>query len=104
MKKLLLICILFINIIYADDQNITINNDNSKLTKKQKTILLNSTTSLGLITWGILHWNYSFDNHTNKGSEGWFEEDSKEGGADKLGHAYTAYSMSHLFSNFYKDF
>ena len=34
--------------------------------------------------------------------EGWFDRETDEGGADKLGHFYTAYLFSHLFAGLYE--
>ncbi|MCK5110575.1 MAG: DUF2279 domain-containing protein [Arcobacteraceae bacterium] len=104
MKRLLLIFILFLETVYSDDQNLTLKRSDHNFSKEQKAIILNSATSLGLITWGILHWDYSLTNKMHSQSEGWFEKDTKSGGADKLGHAYAGYGMTHLFAHYYKEF
>jgi hypothetical protein len=36
--------------------------------------------------------------------EGWFGKDTKYGGADKLGHFYTTFALSHYFANLYDGF
>ncbi|MEA3498648.1 MAG: DUF2279 domain-containing protein, partial [Campylobacterota bacterium] len=104
MKRLLLILILLVEIVYSEEQNLSPKSDKYNFSKEEKAIILNSATSLALIAWGIIQWDYSLSNKTHTQSEGWFDEDTKSGGADKLGHAYTAYGMTHLFSYLYKDF
>lgn len=104
MKKLILIFILFLGTVYSDDKNLTLKGEQFNFSKEEKAIILNSATSLGIITWGILQWDYSLNNKIHSQSEGWFEKDTKSGGADKLGHAYVAYGMTHLFSHYYKEF
>jgi len=51
----------------------------------------------GITAYGIAKWEYG-QRKFNFASEGWFEEDTSEGGADKLGHFYTTYGLSHLFA------
>lgn len=47
--------------------------------------------------WGIAYWDY-FTIAPVSGDEGWFESDTKYGGADKLGHMYSTYLWSYGFS------
>lgn len=75
----------------------------NNITKEDKLIYLNIFTSLGIITYGIEHWGYSTDIKPHTQSEGWFGADTKEGGADKFGHAYTGYSMAHTYSAIYES-
>lgn len=50
--------------------------------------------------WGINKWDYGkYDFHSK--SEGWFEEDTYSGGADKLGHAYFSYVLTHGFAHLF---
>lgn len=42
-----------------------------------------------LLAWGLLQWDYG-QRSPHLAREGWFQADTDEGGADKLGHFYTA--------------
>lgn len=58
-------------------------------------------TGIGVITaWGVVQWDY-FSRSPQTVSEGWFGNDTKSGGADKLGHAYSSYVLAHGLSNLY---
>lgn len=50
------------------------------------------TTAFGLSNWEWGSSGFHFEN------EGWFGEDTKYGGMDKLGHAFTGYLLSDYFS------
>ncbi len=71
------------------------------MTKEKKLWILNSATSLGLITWGRIYWDYGLK-PMHSSSEGWFGRDTKEGGADKLGHLYSSYLAGHAYASIYK--
>ena len=51
--------------------------------------------------WGAAFWDY-FTISPVSGDEGWFGEDTKYGGADKLGHLYSTYIWSLGFSSLYE--
>ena len=51
--------------------------------------------------WGVAFWDY-FTISPVMGDEGWFKEDTKYGGADKLGHAYSTYLWSLGFASLYE--
>jgi hypothetical protein len=71
------------------------------MTKKQKLITTNAI-GVGLVTaWGIAKWDY-FKTSPNAENEGWFAQNTKEGGADKFGHFHASWTLSHLFSDTYK--
>lgn len=70
---------------------------------KEETVLISNGLGLAAITtWGILNWNY-FNNDPKKAEEGWFSNDTKNGGQDKIGHFYFAYSLSHILSAIYES-
>ncbi|MBN1664695.1 MAG: DUF2279 domain-containing protein [Deltaproteobacteria bacterium] len=71
------------------------------LPKENKAVLLNAAAGAVILTWGALSWDYG-ERNPHFQSEGWFEKDSPEGGADKVGHVYTGYALSHLFYYRYK--
>ena len=72
------------------------------LTKEQKALLLNAGAALAITTYGIWRWDY-LQTSFKVDSEGWFGRTTKHGGADKLGHFWTAYTLSHLFSYVYRS-
>ncbi|NEW61515.1 DUF2279 domain-containing protein [Sulfurovum sp. bin170] len=125
MKKLILILstLIFSSFSYANsDKNLTNIIQNSleseasapnitrlkpsvpNFSKEEKLVYLNIATTVGLLAYGFEHWGYDIL-HTkpHARSEDWFEKNSKHGGADKFGHAYSGYLASHLFSYAYED-
>jgi len=71
------------------------------LSRNQKAALLNVSAGAIIIGWGVLNWDYFTQSPQTK-TEGWFGHGTDEGGADKAGHAFTAYAMSHGFSSIYR--
>lgn len=70
---------------------------------RQDTVLISNAVGLSLITtWGILNWDY-FQRSPHTAKEGWFSNDTKNGGSDKLGHFYVSYSLSHLLAYIYNE-
>jgi uncharacterized protein YfiM (DUF2279 family) len=55
----------------------------------------------GILLWGLLQWDYGSTVFRFR-SEGWFEKDTKYGGADKLGHAWASYGMASVYSEVFK--
>jgi len=75
---------------------------NFELTRDQKVFALNAGAVLIMTTIGVACWDYG-QNGMAFENEGWFQEDSKEGGADKLGHFYSTYAISHGFAHIYES-
>jgi len=73
-----------------------------QLTKEEKLVALNTGVILGVTAWGIALWDYG-ENSPAIMNEGWFQEDTDKGGADKLGHFYTNYAASHALSALYES-
>lgn len=73
----------------------------SELDKKQKLLLVNAGTLAFITAWGIAKWDYG-QRSPHMQSEGWFDNDVKEGGADKLGHLWSTYAFSEGLSNLYE--
>ncbi|MEA3419415.1 MAG: DUF2279 domain-containing protein [Campylobacterota bacterium] len=68
----------------------------------KKRVLHTNLVGAGVVTvWGIAFWDY-FTISPVWGDEGWFEEDTKYGGADKFGHLYSTYLWSLGFSSLYE--
>ncbi len=60
------------------------------LSKEDKLFYTNISLSGFITIWGISFWDYG--NQTPKmHNENWFKADTKYGGADKMGHLFTAY-------------
>jgi uncharacterized protein YfiM (DUF2279 family) len=71
-------------------------------TERRTRFLQTTLTGVGVVTvWGVLQWDY-FSQTPNAQSEGWFGRDTENGGADKLGHMYTTYVLSHGLSALYR--
>jgi hypothetical protein len=70
--------------------------------KEQKMLYTNVTAATAIAVWGLATWDYGSSGfHT--GDEGWFERDSKYGGADKLGHFWATYAFSDALTGLYKS-
>ena len=67
------------------------------LTKGQRALLLNAGAVATIVSYGVAKWDY-FLASSRARSEGWFGRTTKHGGVDKLGHFWTSYALSHLFS------
>lgn len=48
----------------------------------------------GVTAYGLKHWNWGSSHSFKTTSEGWFGLDTPYGGADKLGHAFSAYLVT----------
>lgn len=69
----------------------------------QQKVALSRLAGVGTILgWGLVQWDYG-NQPFHAESEGWFQHDTTEGGADKLGHLYTGYVLSRIFGSFYRD-
>jgi len=70
---------------------------------KEEKVVISNAVGLGAITtWGLLNWDY-FENHPKKADEGWFSDNTKNGGHDKLGHFYFSYTLSHILAAIYEN-
>lgn len=73
-----------------------------EFTAEGKVFWLNTAAMGTILTWGLINWDYGQQRPTAR-SEEWFGRATKSGGADKLGHLYTGYLISHLFSSAYRS-
>jgi hypothetical protein len=73
----------------------------SDWSKEDKALTLNLGIGAAVLGWGFANWDYG-SGGPRFHDEGWFDRETKEGGADKLGHFYTAYLFSHLFAGQYE--
>lgn len=74
----------------------------SGLSRSQKAWLINGVAVSGVMVWGILNWDYFSESPKTK-NEHWLGHSTKEGGADKFGHLWSAYAMSHGFAAVYEQ-
>jgi len=68
---------------------------------KDRVLYTNLIGGAVVTAWGVAFWDY-FTISPVMGDEDWFEEDTKYGGADKLGHLYSTYLWSLGFSSLYE--
>ncbi|MDA3870376.1 MAG: DUF2279 domain-containing protein [Gammaproteobacteria bacterium] len=74
----------------------------TSLEQQQRRVIRANLAGIGVVTaWGIAKWDY-FSNSPKATSEGWFQNDTDSGGADKLGHLYTSYVTAHGLSYLYE--
>lgn len=70
-------------------------------TRGKKTLLLNGGSMAVIFVYGLSQWDYGKDGFHLE-NERWFQRDTKYGGADKLGHFWSSYALSHLYSYVYR--
>lgn len=94
MRSILLICILVFPL--------TVLAGDTGFSKKDKVLMTNIAGFSVITAWGVANWDY-FDNSPSRADEDWFSRNTEEGGADKLGHLYFTYTLSHVLSSFYEN-
>lgn len=72
------------------------------LSRSQKVLLTNLAGLAAITAWGTANWDY-FSTRPRSVREGWFSESTQEGGADKWGHFYFSYGLSHLLARTVED-
>lgn len=77
--------------------------ENSRMSRTQKAWALNLGAMGTVMAWGIINWDY-FSRAPAAENEKWFGHDTRNGGADKLGHLWASYAMSHGFAALYTHF
>jgi len=91
----LLLCVLSISQSQALDFGF------SELDKHEKLLVVNAGSVAFITAWGIAKWDYG-QRSPHMQSEGWLGNDTKEGGADKLGHLWSTYVFGESLSNLYE--
>lgn len=102
-SKILLIVLLLFNSPSIANSFTPTDGCNSEVSSQQRNKILwgVNLTGIGVITvWGMANWDYFSTSPTSK-SEGWFQNDTAYGGADKLGHIYSSYVITHGLSSLY---
>ncbi len=69
-----------------------------EMDKGEKLFMVNAGGVLFITGWGIANWDYGQETPRTT-REGWFGQDTNTGGADKLGHFYTTYVLSHAMTH-----
>ena len=72
-------------------------------TRADKALWLNVGVGAVALGWGAWSWDWGTAGPRFQ-DEGWFGRTTTEGGADKLGHAWSGYALSHLFADGYERF
>ena len=74
----------------------------ANLPKEKKMIYTTTASAAAIGIWGLATWDYGSSGF-HSADEGWFGEDSKYGGADKLGHFWATYAFSDALTGLYKS-
>ena len=74
---------------------------NTGWSKETKLTVLNIGILGGMMAYGLIFWDYG-EQGFEFTNEGWFTDDTKYGGADKLGHAISTYFAVQAFSSTYE--
>ena len=74
----------------------------SSLPKEKKMVYTTTASAAAIGIYGLATWDYG-SSGLHSADEGMFEEDSKYGGADKLGHFWATYAFSDALTGLYKS-
>lgn len=98
MLRLVMILFLFSSFLFSEETSKRHFDENNE---SRRDVLYANLAGAAVITaWGILNWDYG-KNKPHAGNEGWFNHDTKSGGADKLGHFYSTYLIGSALSGLY---
>jgi Predicted periplasmic lipoprotein (DUF2279) len=70
--------------------------------REKKVIALNLTAVGAMAAMGTVSWDYCSSSFHFQ-DEGWFNPDTPFGGADKLGHAFSAYALADIYHSIYRS-
>jgi hypothetical protein len=73
------------------------------LSKEDKLIATNVAGIAFVSLVGFASWDYGSSAKLYKRDEGWFGNDTKYGGADKLGHAWSTYAFADVLASYYEE-
>ncbi|MGB5686100.1 MAG: DUF2279 domain-containing protein [Candidatus Electrothrix sp.] len=71
------------------------------LPKGKKLLYTNISAAAFITLYGMADWDYGSGGF-HFANEGWFEKESKYGGADKAGHFWSTYALADAFTGLYK--
>ena len=98
---LILLCLITLpSLVHANEENIR-SESSTGWSKGQKLLATNIIANAFIGIWGVSAWDYGrYDMHFR--SEDWFQQDTKHGGADKIGHAYASFGLGHMFAWYFE--
>jgi len=70
--------------------------------REKKVIVLNAVTVGTIVAIGVAGWDYG-SHSFRTANEGWFDPDTRYGGADKLSHVFTCYALASVYNRIYRD-
>lgn len=73
----------------------------SEQSKESKLFYTNVIAASVIGFWGLMQWDYG-SAEWHSGNEGWFQQNTKYGGADKLGHFWSTYAFADALTALYK--
>lgn len=76
--------------------------DHGETERWRKALTANAAAAAAVLTYGAFAWDYGSESF-NVASEGYFGGDTRHGGADKVGHAYTGYAFGRGFAHAYES-
>jgi len=74
----------------------------SRQPKEKKMLYTDVGAAAAIGVWGLATWDYGTAGFL-LGHEGWFQHDTKYGGADKFGHMWSTYAFSDALTGLYKS-
>jgi hypothetical protein len=98
---LAILCFVLASSSWAQQDDSSQSEKKESLTRGKKTLLLNTGAMAAILVYGLVKWDYGKESFHFE-NEGWFERNTKYGGADKLGHFWSSYAVSHLISYAYR--
>jgi len=102
MLRYFIVNILFLTLLLSRNHEQLSIDESLNFSKTEKYALTNVALGAGILTWGFSQWGYG-DEKFHFDNEGWFENDTSNGGSDKLGHFYTNYLITRLLCDVYSD-
>jgi len=69
--------------------------------RQTKVAALTAGTIGAIAAIGFIQWDYG-SHSFRRAEEGWFEQDSNFGGADKLGHLFSCYALASVYNRIYQ--
>ncbi|MBE0503386.1 MAG: DUF2279 domain-containing protein [Desulfuromonadales bacterium] len=70
--------------------------------ERNRQVMNVTLAGVGVVTaWGVANWDY-FSRKPLAKSEGWFGQNTKEGGVDKLGHVFATYAAAQGISSLFE--
>lgn len=98
-SRILILCVLLVSSMQSSFAGDDVTD--TEWSKERKLWTSSAVGSAFLLAWGSYYWDY-WHRSPHFRSESWFDRDTMHGGADKIGHAYAVYGISHMLSHYYE--